>query len=154
MVLSGQTRARRLWTGESRGGGVRRGGVEQVPTVQIRDRGALGGARAGRAETKLDLAEAVDALAHLGLVRVSGGHGGDAGFVPLQHGCDRLEVVALSGGIGKAADLVGVDRAHGGIGFDDVKKEALEGVVAKEGSSVVGDTGGEEDAVERGEGTG
>ena len=74
--------------------------------------------------------------------------------MPLQHGCDRLEVVALSGGIGKAADLVGVDRAHGGIGFDDVEKEALEGVVAKEGSSVMGDAGGEEDAVERSEGTG
>jgi hypothetical protein len=74
--------------------------------------------------------------------------------VPLQHGCDRLEVVALSGGVGKAADLVGVDGAYGWVGFGDVEKEALEGVVAKEGSGVVGNTGGVEDAVERGEGTG
>jgi len=44
MVLIGQTREGRLWTGESREIGISLGGLEQVPSIQVGDESALGGA--------------------------------------------------------------------------------------------------------------
>ena len=37
MVLNGQTRATRLWTGGSRESGGRLRGLKQIPSVQVRD---------------------------------------------------------------------------------------------------------------------
>ena len=113
--------------------------------------GALGGARPGGAETELDRTEAVDALAHFGLVRVAGGQDGDASLVALQHGSNGLEVVALGCGVRKAADLVGIKRVHGRVGLDSVEDKTLEGMVAEERSCFLGDASRVQNAPKRGE---